>query len=159
MTTELILDGPAGDATADESSEILQLFYRWSEALASGDAARVTALYGHGAVLVPTVSNTLRTTPDEILDYFVKLIRDRRPRATLCPPPAVCPPPAIRGFGTTAIHSGIYRFHFDVDGTWADARYTFAYHRFASGWLISAHHSSLLYSEIVAGKGSLDPSF
>jgi len=151
MTTEAIVEGPAVDTTAEESSEILQLFHLWNEALTTS-ATRVAALYGPGAVLVPTVSNTLRTTPAEILAYFEKLIRERKPRATLTSV-------NIRHFGDTAINSGIYRFHFEVDGTWADARYTFAYHRFSSGWLISAHHSSLLYDEIVAGKASLDSSF
>lgn len=151
MTTDLILDGPAGDPTAEESNEILQQFHLWNAALTSGDAARVTALYGPGAVLVPTVSNTLRSTPAEILDYFQKLIRERGPRATLGTPVI------IRYFGDTAINSGIYTFHF-ANGTSADARYTFAYHRSGGAWRISAHHSSLLYSEIVAGKGS-DPSF
>ncbi|HEX2201887.1 MAG TPA: SgcJ/EcaC family oxidoreductase [Longimicrobium sp.] len=153
MTTEAIIDAPAGEATADASDEILQLFHRWNDALTTGGPARVAALYGPGAVLVPTLSNTLRTTPDEILAYFEKLIRELKPRVTLVGTPT------IRFFGTTAISSGIYTFHFDANGKSADARYTFAYHRTGGGWLISAHHSSLLYKEMVAGKAGLDPSF
>ena len=152
MTTESIIDRPAGDTTADGSDEILDLFHLWNKELTTGGAERVTALYGPGAVLVPTLSNTLRTTPDEIRTYFEKLIRERQPRVTLRSH-------TIRFFADTAINSGIYTFDFDADGTWADARYTFAYHRSGGGWLISAHHSSLLYDEMVAGKASLDPSF
>jgi uncharacterized protein (TIGR02246 family) len=152
VTTELILDGPPGDTPAGGSDEILRLFDLWNEALTGGDPTRVTDLYGPGAVLVPTLSNTLRTTRGDILTYFEKLIRERKPRVTRCTS-------NVWFTDNTAINSGIYTFHFDADGSSADARYTFAYQRAGSGWLISAHHSSLLYREMVAGKGSLDPSF
>jgi len=152
MTTESSIEGPAGDATADGSDEILQLFHRWNEALTAGHAERVAGLYGPGAILVPTLSNTLRTTPGEILAYFEKLIADLKPSVTL-------DSDDVRMFGSTAINSGLYTFHFG-DGSEAEARYTFAYHRSGGHWLISAHHSSVLADELPADRAAiLAPSF
>lgn len=150
MSTDSTPAAPADGATP-ESDEILELFRRWNDALVSRSAARVAALYHPEAVLVPTLSNELRTTPGAIRSYFQKLIDDRQPSVALHTH-------TVRRFGTTAINSGTYRFTFG-DGTWADARYTFAYHASGGGWLISAHHSSLLYREIAAGKANVDPSF
>lgn len=153
MTTELSIDGPVADTTADGSDEILQLFDLWNEALTNEVPTRVAELYGPGAVLVPTVSNTLRTTPEQILAYFEKLIRDLRPEVTRTSS-------NVRFFGDTAINSGRYIFHFRVDDSSVEARYTFAYHRSGSGWRISAHHSSVLADEIPADKAaSLAESF
>jgi hypothetical protein len=45
------------------------LFDRWNEALATKDPATVANLYGHDAVLLPTVSNEVRIT-DFLIDLF-----------------------------------------------------------------------------------------
>jgi uncharacterized protein (TIGR02246 family) len=153
MTIEATGDVTACDPIDERDPEFLELFRLWSRTLAQGVAERVSELYGPGAVLVPTVSNDLATTPRDITAYFQKLIERKRPRAT------TCNSQNIRYFGDTVINSGIYTFDFANTGERPRARYTFAYHRSGGRWLISAHHSSLLYSELVEGKTSLDPSF
>ena len=51
-------------------SEVEGLFDHWNAELASGDAARVAALYSDDALLLPTLSNQPRDTPAAIRDYF-----------------------------------------------------------------------------------------
>lgn len=49
--------------TNQREAEIASLFDRWNAALATGDASSVAKLYAPDAVLEPTVSNEVRTTP------------------------------------------------------------------------------------------------
>ena len=53
-----------------EEQEIRALFSLWNSALATGDSRLVTARYAKDAVLLPTVSDTPRTTHALIRDYF-----------------------------------------------------------------------------------------
>src|SRR5687767_8803109 len=50
--------------------EIAALFDQWNSALKSGNVQSVVDLYAPNAVLQPTVSNKVRTTPAQIKDYF-----------------------------------------------------------------------------------------
>lgn len=151
MSTESI-SAADSDPAADDT-EILQLFHDWNEALTQGSAERVAALYRPDAVLVPTLSDTLRTTPEQILAYFEKLIDEEGPTVKLSTTVH------ITRFGTTAINSGLYTFHLRNSGEYADARYTFVYYWSDGGWRISAHHSSLRYGAIAAGKASHAPNY
>ena len=49
---------------------VRSLFYLWNDALATGDSRIVAARYAPDAVLLPTVSDTPRTNPEAIKDYF-----------------------------------------------------------------------------------------
>jgi uncharacterized protein (TIGR02246 family) len=49
-------------------------FAKFNEAWATKDPAKVTALFAKDAVLLPTVSNEPRTTPEGINNYFVKFL-------------------------------------------------------------------------------------
>ena len=51
-------------------AEVSKQFDRWNAALQTGDPKQVAALYAPGGVLLPTVSNQVRTTKEEIEDYF-----------------------------------------------------------------------------------------
>ena len=54
-----------------ESEELAdRLFQRWAAAVASGDPQQVAALYAPDAVLIPTLSPRLRSSPGGIADYF-----------------------------------------------------------------------------------------
>ena len=63
-------------ASADSKSakpskkEIAALFDGWNKALQTGDPEKVTNRYADDAVLLPTVSNKIRTNHAEIEDYF-----------------------------------------------------------------------------------------
>ena len=49
---------------------------RWLDAVNSGDLDRVLSLYAEEAVLVPTFSISIMTTPSGIRDYFTGISRN-----------------------------------------------------------------------------------
>ncbi len=119
-------------------AEIAALFDRWNAALQTLDPKAVAALYAPDAVLLPTVSNQVRTAPAEIEDYFVQFLR-KRPRGTIMQS-------NIRIFGDLAIDSGVYSFALTTEEGEIDmlCRYTFVYRRDADDWRIIEHHSSFM---------------
>ena len=116
-------------------TECVKLFDDWSRAVSSGDPDAVLALYAPDAVLIPTLSNRVRSTPEAIRDYFVHFA-GRRPVGRL-------EEHHVRLFEGFAVNSGRYAFTFP-DGEVVHARYTFLYRREGGRWLIIEHHSSLL---------------
>jgi uncharacterized protein (TIGR02246 family) len=120
--------------------EILALFDRWNAALATGDPEKVADLYAPDAVLLPTVSKTIRTDRAGIVDYFAHFLK-KKPQGT-----------KIRSIvkvidENSAIDTGVYRFTLTAeDGTRStvDARYTYEYEKLGGTWLIVNHHSSVL---------------
>ncbi len=120
--------------------EILKLFEAWNAAIQTGDPDKVVALYATDAVLVPTLSNDVRTSHDEIRHYFVEFLA-KNPKSRL-------DESYVRIYDDVAINSGIYSFFFGGSPTPTQARYSYAYRRDKSGWLIIEHHSSLLYKEL-----------
>lgn len=114
-------------------SEILALFDQWNAALQAGDAARMTELYAHDAILLPTLSNKVRHNHAEIRDYFEWFMPQRAS--------GVVDEANVRVFGDFALNSGRYTFTF-ADGSSAAARFTYVYRRTADGWRIIEHHSS-----------------
>ena len=107
--------------------EVSKLFDKWNAALQTGDPRQVAALYAPTGILLPTVSNKVRTTPEEIEDYFTSFLK-------------------IKPFGKIddanvrllsddlAINSGVYTFSLNVDGTpsTVQARYSFTYKKVSS---------------------------
>src|SRR3954471_24010071 len=67
--------------TLDDKA-VAALFDDWNFALSSLDAAQVTQRYWPNAVLLPTVSNTPRTSPAMIGDYFAQFLV-KRPRGRI----------------------------------------------------------------------------
>lgn len=78
-------DAPAEEETSEDSgfystvdprlsedmfNAVLGLFDTWNAALATLDSATVADLYAPNAVLLPTVSNDVRTDRAGIIDYF-----------------------------------------------------------------------------------------
>jgi len=50
-----------------------QILTEWMQAVNNRDIETLLSLYNKTAVLIPTFSNKLLTTPEDIRDYFVKL--------------------------------------------------------------------------------------
>ena len=112
----------------------------FSAAWASKDPAKVTALFSTDAVLLATVSNTPRTTPAAINDYFVSFLK-KSPVGTI---------------DTSTIRIGCNSAH--RLGTWTvkltdpanghvtdvKARYSFIYKREGGTWKIEHLHSSMM---------------
>lgn len=115
------------------------MFADWNTALATGDPQKVADRYAPNAVLLPTVSNQVRSTRAEIVDYFEHFLLNKPSGEILDSHVAVLD-------ADDAIDAGTYRFSLTKDGkpTTVDARYTFVYEKIGGEWLIVNHHSSAM---------------
>lgn len=132
----------ASPAFADEPSEgeIAALFDTWNAALATGNSAAVADLYAADGVLVPTVSNRVRATRAEVIDYFDHFLA-AAPRGSI-------DYRQIRVLDDDiAVDTGLYTFALPKahpGPKTVKARYTFVYRREGDDWKIVSHHSSAL---------------
>lgn len=116
-----------------------RLFTEWNAALATGDPRKVADRYAPDAVLLPTVSNQVRTDRAGIVDYFTHFLRNK--------PQGEIKMSTINLLDlTTAIDTGVYVFTLTQDGKQqqVEARYTFVYELRRGKWLIVNHHSSAM---------------
>lgn len=116
-------------------SQIEGLFDRWNASLKTGDAKTVSNNYLSDAVLLPTVSNHVRLTDAERVDYFEHFLQKK--------PTGKIDSRTIRLGCNKAIDTGVYTFTFDDKST-VTARYTFTYAWDGKDWKISSHHSSAM---------------
>ena len=146
----LLATGCAGNAAEaakqDEKpapAQIQALFADWNTALATGDPQKVADRYAPNAVLLPTVSNQVRSTRAEIVDYFEHFLQSKPSGTILDSHVAVLD-------ADDAIDAGTYRFALTKDGkpTTVDARYTFVYEKIDGKWLIVNHHSSAMPEKV-----------
>ncbi|MFI7401742.1 SgcJ/EcaC family oxidoreductase [Streptomyces sp. NPDC049541] len=122
-------------------AQIAGLFDTWNKALQTGDSKKVASLYAKDAVLLPTVSNKIRTNHAEIVDYFNKFLQSK---------------PVGKKVRTivdvldkdSAIDTGIYEFTLTDKATGkkrvVEARYTYVYEKIHGKWKIVNHHSSAM---------------
>ena len=121
---------------APTEQEITALFDRWNQSLQSGDPQKVVANYAERSMLLPTVSNKPRLTPEEKADYFQHFLKDQ--------PSGEINMRQIQISGDMAVDSGLYTFYFARTGEKVRARYSFTYHWDGQQWLIISHHSSAM---------------
>ncbi|MEH0424636.1 SgcJ/EcaC family oxidoreductase [Streptomyces sp. B21-083] len=121
--------------------QIAALFDGWNKTLQTGDSKKVTARYAKDAVLLPTVSNKIRTNPAEIADYFDHFLENKPVGKK------------IKSYinvvdDNSAIDAGSYYFILTDPKTGekrrVDARYTYEYEKRGGQWLIVNHHSSMM---------------
>lgn len=133
-------DSAASLPPGGEEREVALLFDRWNAALASGDPHAVADLYAPDGVLLPTVSNQVRSTRAEIEDYFAHFLGNK--------PRGVINYREVRLLDDdSAVDAGVYTFTLtDSSGHTRDvqARYTFVYEKRDGRWLIINHHSSAM---------------
>lgn len=115
--------------------EIAALFDRWNNALKSGNPSQVVANYAQKSILLATVSNKPRLTPEEKIDYFEHFLMKK--------PVGKIDLSNIEIDCNSAIDAGLYTFRLG-DGTEVKARYTFTYKWDGKDWLITSHHSSVM---------------
>jgi len=120
-----------------DKSEIAGLFDRWNASLKTGDAKKVAENYAYDSVLLPTLSNKVRLTDAERVDYFEHFLEGK--------PVGKIDSRNIRIGCNDAIDTGTYTFSFAGKKD-ASARYTFTYIWDGHNWKISSHHSSLMPS-------------
>ncbi|MGM3173222.1 SgcJ/EcaC family oxidoreductase [Dickeya lacustris] len=117
-----------------DEKTIASLFDRWNQSLQTGDAKKVNANYATDAVLLPTLSDKMRTNDAERIDYFEHFL-PKKPVGTI-------DNRVIKIGCNEALDIGNYTFTFG-DKSQAKARYTYTY-AFKNGqWLITSHHSSV----------------
>lgn len=122
-----------------DNKAVASLFDEWNFTLSSLDAHQVTQRYWPNAVLLPTVSNTPRTSPETITDYFEHFLV-KRPRGHI-------DSRTIQSSCNMAVDMGTYTFSLmDDKGTTSEvaARYTFVYQYREGAWKILHHHSSAM---------------
>ncbi|WP_355607613.1 SgcJ/EcaC family oxidoreductase [Xanthomonas cannabis] len=127
---------PAGG----EEREVAALFDTWNAALATGNPDKVADLYAPDGVLLPTVSNEVRASREQIEKYFEMFLAKK--------PKGVVNYRTVRVLDDdSAVDAGVYTFTLtDKDGQKSDvqARYTFVYEKRDGKWLIINHHSSAM---------------
>ncbi len=110
----------------------------WISTFNTRDAKRIAALYAPDGILWGTVSKTIRTTPEEILEYFQESAA-KRPQLRM-----FLGEHHVRLFGDIATNSGYYTSRNPVDGkeVVTPMRFSFTYRREGGRWVIVNHHSS-----------------
>jgi len=116
--------------------EVRDLFQLWNGALDTLDSRKVADRYSKEAVLLPTVSDTPRTTDALIKDYFDGFCQKK-------PQGEILSGDIIIG-ANWAQDAGIYEFTMGVDGSKVKGRYSFIYVYEDGEWKISHHHSSVM---------------
>jgi len=132
------------EATAPELSitadQIKTALTSWVAAIESGSSTAVTPLYADNAILLPTLSSKILTTPEGRKEYFDKFTAQKNLKAELIQA-------VVRVYGDVAIASGLYNFSFLEHGKTVTipARFSFVYIKAENGNLmIVEHHSSKL---------------
>lgn len=123
------------DKLSFEVAQVRSLKYSWAKAVTDLDIESVLAKYRPGATLLPTRSNIVRESLDEIRTYFLGFL-------SLGPTLHFEPESYFHFLGDSyATESGYYVFKF-ADGSMTRARYTFIYEKSEHGWLILKHSST-----------------
>ena len=122
-----------------DTAEVAAWFDQWNLSLASLNADSVAQRYWQDAVLLPTLSNTPRTTTEMVREYFEHFLA-KHPRGRI-------DTRTIRLGCNLAIDMGTYTFALmDDQGHASDVagRYTFVYQHRGGAWKILHHHSSAM---------------
>mmetsp|Transcript_23020 Transcript_23020/g.46905 ORF Transcript_23020/g.46905 Transcript_23020/m.46905 type:complete len:196 (+) Transcript_23020:191-778(+) len=131
--------------------EVRSLFYKWNDALATLDSGKVADRYAENALLLPTVSDTPRTTPAAIEDYFAHFLKSE-PQGVIQEEGSV----TISGEPNWAKDAGIYEFTMGATGDKVKGRYSFVYVFEDGEWKIAHHHSSVMPEGVLAAGAKLE---
>jgi uncharacterized protein (TIGR02246 family) len=121
--------------------QIAALFDGWNAALRTGDPEVVADRYAKDAVLLPTVSNKVRTDRAGIVDYFEHFLAGKPVGKKIETHINILD-------GNSAIDTGVYAFtltdHETGEKRVVEARYTYEYEKRGGQWKIVNHHSSAM---------------
>ena len=124
------------DEKVDEKAEaqVAAATLEWIKTFNTRDAALISALYAPDAILWGTVSKTIRTTPEEILEYFQES-STKRPNLRM-----FLGEYHVRQFGNIATNSGYYTSRNPVDGQEVviPMRFTSSLRCTGTGWVYRA---------------------
>ena len=129
----------AASCHASSTAEIERQFAAFNAAWATKDPDKVAALFTRDAVLLPTVSNETRTSPEGVRDYFVRFLKKN--------PSARIDTSTVKFDCNTASRVGEWTVTLK-DGSGASqevkARFSFIYRFERGGWKIDHLHSSIM---------------
>lgn len=116
-----------------------EILEQWLQAVNKGDIESVLALYDKSAVLIPTFSNKVLKTPADIREYFVKLASREQLSVDLHEKTLFIQYIKDELYAV----SGIYCWHFSVDGELLsfEARFSYVLNLDLPNPIIQ-HHSS-----------------
>lgn len=121
-------------------AQVRALFYKWDDALATGNSRLVAYRYAEDPMLLATVSDIPRTDFESIRDYFNNFLK-LQPRGKI-----------LEGKITIGHNwckdAGIYEFKMGATGATVKARYSFVYVYEYGDWKIAHHHSSVMPEEV-----------
>jgi uncharacterized protein (TIGR02246 family) len=126
-----------------DEAEIAALFDKWNVTLRTGSPHDMANLYAEDGILLPTVSNQVRSNRSEIAEYFVHF-QALKPRGTINEQ-------YIEVLDrNTAVSSGVYTFDIVREGRadYVVARYSYIYEKVGNDWLIVSHHSSAMPQQV-----------
>ena len=145
LIASLVLIGGSAEARTQHCAPVSQAtveqqFAKFNQAWLTRDPDKVTALFDSGAVLLATLSDEPRTTPEGIRDYFAHFLEKA--------PVGHIDTSTIRTGCNEAARMGTWTIDVTDPKTHekgkVHARYTFIY-RYAGGrWWIDHLHSSLM---------------
>jgi uncharacterized protein (TIGR02246 family) len=128
-------------AAKPTTQQVTTLFDGWNTALQTGDAEKVADLYATDAVLLPTVSNKVRSDRAGIVDYFEHFLANKPVGKKIQSHVNVLD-------SDSAIDTGVYEFTLTDHDTGVkrvvEARYSYTYEKIDGKWLIVNHHSSAM---------------
>jgi len=131
------------------AEQVGNLFHLWNDALDTLDPEAVASRYTKKAVLLPTVSDLPRTTPEAIKDYFTLFLKSK-PRGKILESHVQFGPNWAKDVGT-------YEFTLRGDNNKiVRARYTFIYRYEDGQWKISHQHSSQMPEELMAAAAACE---
>jgi uncharacterized protein (TIGR02246 family) len=150
MPEEQIKRMKAAEAGKDipTKSEVQALFHKWNNALATLDSKKVASCFSKNAVLLPTVSDVPRSTPEAIQDYFDVFLLKK--------PQGVILESFVEVGDGWAKDCGIYEFTLGATGEKIKARYTFTYSIEEGEWKIVHQHSSAMPEALMAKAAKYD---
>mmetsp|Transcript_113755 Transcript_113755/g.223129 ORF Transcript_113755/g.223129 Transcript_113755/m.223129 type:complete len:389 (+) Transcript_113755:46-1212(+) len=137
------------DAPKLTAEQVRNLFHLWNDALDTLDAQAVANRFTKDAVLLPTVSDVPRTTPEAIKDYFEMFLKSKPQGKVL---------ESYVEFGPSwAKDCGIYEFTMRGDNNKiVRARFTFVYQYVDGQWKIAHQHSSQMPEGLMAAAAACE---
>lgn len=112
----------------------LRLVHKWCQHINSGNISELMSLYGKNSILMPTFSDKIITTKDEMIEYF-KIFEKKEVRLL------TSKERESHREVSNIIHG---EYDFLSRSSSHKARYTFVFGVENSDWKIVCHHSSLI---------------
>lgn len=132
---------PYNKPSKPTEKQVAALFDKWNAALRTGDPEKVADLYASDAVLLPTLSDKVRTDRAGRVDYFEHFLANKPSGKKIETHINVLDSDSV-------LDAGIYQFSLTDHDTGrksvVKARYTYEWEKRNGEWKIVNHHSSAM---------------